>query len=74
MGQKHVCQQDGQPGDEIFELGMSREGYNDLQSELRGQINVGVFYRPPDQKEVDRDFCRQLEAASHLQALVFKGD
>lgn len=34
---------------------------------------MGVFYRPPNQKEADGDFRRQLEAASHLQALVLKG-
>lgn len=41
----------------------------------RGDILVGVYYRPPDQeKEVDEPFYRQLQVASRLQALVLMGD
>jgi len=41
----------------------------------KGDIMVGVYYRPPDQQEeVDEAFYRQLQAASQSQALVLMGD
>ena len=41
----------------------------------KGDITVGVYYRPPDQEEeVDEAFYRQLQAASQSQALVLMGD
>ena len=41
----------------------------------KGDIMVGVYYRPPDQEEeVDETFHRQLQAASQSQALVLMGD
>lgn len=39
------------------------------------KADVGVYYRPPDQKEqVDEAFYWQIEAASKSQALVLVGD
>ena len=39
-----------------------------------GDIVVGVCYRPPDQEEqVDEAFYRELEVASHSQAVVLIG-
>lgn len=39
----------------------------------RGDIVVGVYYRPLDQED-DEAFYRQLQVASHSQALVLMGD
>lgn len=39
-----------------------------------GDTVLGVYYRPPDEEEeVDEVFCRQLEIASQLQALILLG-
>jgi len=35
---------------------------------------VDVYYRPPDQEEIDEAFYRQLKAASQSQALVLMED
>ena len=67
---------------ECIELGL---GANEEQVESlwvgikgqahRGDITVGVYYRPPDQEEeVDEAFYRQLQAASQSQALALMGD
>jgi len=40
-----------------------------------GDIILGVCYRPPNQEDqVDKALYRQIEAASHSQALVLMGD
>jgi len=61
-------------------LGAEEEGVESLWVRIKGQahkgdITVGVYYRPPDQEEeVDEVFYRQLQAVSQSQALVFMGD
>ena len=41
----------------------------------KGDTVVGVYYRPPDQdEEADEAFQKQLDVASHSQALVLMGD
>ena len=68
---------------ECIELGpgASEEVVESLWVRIKGQahkgdITVGVYYRPPDQEEeeVDEAFYRQLQAASQSQALVLMGD
>ncbi|PKU34188.1 dtw domain-containing protein 2 [Limosa lapponica baueri] len=59
-------------------LGMDNTTEN-LWVRIKEQNNIGhiagVCYRLPDQKEqVDEAFYRQLEVASHSQALVLMGD
>ncbi|GAB0188331.1 hypothetical protein GRJ2_001298400 [Grus japonensis] len=40
-----------------------------------GDTIVGICYRPPDQEDqADEALCRQIEAASHSQALFLMGD
>ena len=41
MGQKHPCQQAGQPGEESFKLGMTGEGQDDPQSSDEVVIQAG---------------------------------
>jgi len=61
-------------------LGADEERTESLWVRIKGQahkgdVKVGVYYRPPDQEEeVDEAFYRQLQAASQLQALVLMGD
>jgi len=61
-------------------LGADEEQVGSLQvrikaQALKGDIIVGMYYRPPDQEEeVDEAFYRQLKAASQSQALVLMGD
>jgi len=61
-------------------LGANEEGVESLWVRIKGQahkgdITVGVYYRPPDQEEEsDEAFYRQLQAASQSQALVLMGD
>ena len=61
-------------------LGANKEQVESLWFRIKGQahkgdITVGVYYRPPDQEEeVDEAFYRQLQAASQSQALVLMGD
>jgi len=67
---------------ECIELGLeaNEEQVESLWVRIKGQahkgdITVGVYYRPPDQEEeVDEAFYRQLQAASQSQALVLMGD
>jgi len=41
----------------------------------KGNLLVGVYYRPPDQEELtDEAFTLQLQEASRSQALVLLGD
>ena len=59
-------------------LGANEEHVESLWVRIKGQahkgdITVGVYYRPPDQEEeADEAFYRQLQAASQSQALVLK--
>jgi len=61
-------------------LGTDKERVESLWLRIKGQahkgdITVGVYYRPPDQEqEVDEAFYSQLKAASQSQALVLVGD
>ncbi|GAB0203090.1 hypothetical protein GRJ2_002774600 [Grus japonensis] len=56
-------------------IGMDEERVESLQVRIKGQANMGVYYRPPDQEEkADEAFYRQLEVASQSQALVLMGD
>jgi len=61
-------------------LGADEEGVESLWVTIKGQahkgeITVGVYYKPPDQEEeIDEAFYRQLQAASQSQALVLMGD
>jgi len=66
---------------ECIELGLGAdERAESLWVRIKGQahkgdVMVGVYYRPPDQQEeVDEAFYRQLQAASQSQALVLMGD
>ncbi|TRZ08196.1 hypothetical protein HGM15179_018912 [Zosterops borbonicus] len=41
----------------------------------KGNLVVGVYYRPPDQGEpIDKAFLLQLQETLHLQALILLGD
>ncbi|GAB0179184.1 hypothetical protein GRJ2_000383700 [Grus japonensis] len=61
-------------------LGMDEELTESLWVRIKGRagaghIIVGVCYRPPDQGDrADEALYRQMEAASHSQALVLMGD
>ena len=61
-------------------LGANEEQVESLWVRIKGQphkgdIIVGVYYRPPHQEEeVDEAFYRQLQAASQSLALVFMGN
>jgi len=58
---------DGQPTESLWVRIKEEKG--------KGDIIVGVCYRPPDHKEqVDEALYRQLEEASNSQAVVLVGD
>ena len=39
-----------------------------------GNIGVAIYYRPPDEEEVDAAFFKPLKKASRSKALVLMGD
>jgi len=46
-----------------------------LETGEKGNLVVGVYYRPPDQGEpTDEAFFLQLQKALHLQSLILLGD
>lgn len=56
------------------DLGIHGDPTESSQVRIRGQNNMGnivvsVYYRPPSHKGVDEPSFRQLEKASHAQAL-----
>lgn len=40
----------------------------------KGDVMVGVYYRPPDQEEVEEEFFKQLTKSSKAQGVVVMGD
>lgn len=56
------------------DIGIHGDLAESSQVRITGQTNMGniavnVYYRPPNHKGADEPFFRQLEKASHAQAL-----